>query len=332
MVRNLVVLALLFATADPSRACQICYPLPKKSIADFLIEGETVLLAREDPDRPFHYRSIRVLKGVAPSKPLELFLDSGTRRVLKADPTRSVLLVKTSRWQRLAVVDQPLRIVVDGVLQAAPRWKQEPAARIDYFAKLFAHDNAVTRDLADLELARAPYAKLRQIGRQLPRARIRATLADGRYMQWWALHILLLGQSEDARDKKLIRDTVQSMARFHSPLHLGAWATAYVEIDPDKAIDFFETNYFRQSRSLQELRQVALAFSVQGKLGHRDRIVASYKVLLDKHPALVSVVLDDLIAWRRTETLAYLNAFEAKHARSMMPDARFKLRRLAALR
>jgi hypothetical protein len=332
MVRNLVVLALLFATANPSRACQICYPLPKKSIADFLIEAETVLLAREDPERPFHYRSIKVLKGTAPSKPLELFLDSGTRRVLKADPTRSVLLVKRSRWQRLAVVDKPLRAVVDGILQAAPRWKQEPAARIDYFAKLFGHDNAVLRDLADLELARAPYATLRQIGRRLPRAKLRAMLADGRYMEWWALHILLLGQSADARDKELIRDTVQSMARFRHPLHLGAWATAYVEIDPDKAIEFFERNYFRQPRSLPELRQVVLAFSVQGKLGHRDRIVASYRVLLEKHPGLVSAVLDDLIAWRRTEMLAYLKAFEAKHARSMMPDARFKLRRLAALR
>ena len=103
------------------------------------------------------------------------------------------------------------------------------------------------RELAHLEVARAPYAEIRKIGRQVPRAAIRATLNDARYMEWWALHILLLGQSEDARDRKLIVDTVHSLAKFSRPFHLGAWATAYIEQEGDGAIEFFERNYFQRA-------------------------------------------------------------------------------------
>jgi len=325
---TLAALALLAGGANPVQACRICFPLPKKSIADYLIECESVLLAREDPERPFHFRPTRLLKGAQPGKPLELFLDSGTRRILKAHPDRSILLVKSGKWRRLAMVDEVFRPVLDDILRSAPTWKD--ATRLDHFAKLFGHEHAVIRELAHLEVARAPYAELRKIGRNVPRAKLRSALNDPRYMEWWALDILLLAQSEDARDKQLIVDTVRSLARFDRPLHLGAWATAYIEIEGEKAIQFFESQYFRRSRRVEELREVVLALSVHGKLGRRDRIVASYRVLLDRHPALASAVLDDLIAWKRTEMVPYMKAFGTKQARALMPDARFKLQRFLA--
>lgn len=246
-------------------------------------------------------------------------------------PNRSVLLTWSGEWRRLALVDAAVLPVVRGVLQRAPKWQGSATSRFEYFAALFGHENRVLGELAHLEVARAPYARIREIGRRVPREKIRAALGDARYMEWWALHILLLGQSEDPRDRKLIVDTVRSLEKFSRPLHLGAWATAYIEIDPDKAIEFLETNYFARSRRIEELRGVVLAFSVQGKLGHRDRIAAGYKVLLDHHPALASAVLDDLIAWDYRAMVPYMKAFGTKHARTLMPDARFKLRRFVAL-
>lgn len=44
-------------------ACQICYGIPKVSAADDLISAERVVLAREDPGRPFHLKAVEVLKG-----------------------------------------------------------------------------------------------------------------------------------------------------------------------------------------------------------------------------------------------------------------------------
>ena len=67
-----------------------------------------------------------------------------------------------------------------------------------------------------------------------------------------------------------------------------------------------------------------------GSSQRRDRIVASYKALLARHPAIAAAVLDDLIAWKRSELAPYMQAFGAKHARSLAPDARLKLRRFLA--
>ena len=102
---GLLVILLALGAAGRARACQVCLPFPKSSIADHLIEAESVVLAREDPKRPYHYEAIQVLKGSAPDTPLELFLDSGSRRVLKAYPDRSVLLAKAAKekWRRLAM-------------------------------------------------------------------------------------------------------------------------------------------------------------------------------------------------------------------------------------
>jgi hypothetical protein len=321
---------ILALAARPVPACQICFPLPKKSIADRLIEAKPAVLAREDPQRPFHYRATEILKGAAPARPLDLFLDSGTRRLLRIFPDRSVLLARSgAQWRRLAMVDAEVLPVVRHVLERGTKWP--PRERVDYFAKLFGREHATLRDLAHLEIARAPYADIRRIGRGVPMKLVRASLADGRYMEWWALHILLLAQSDDPDDKRRIRETARSLV---PPLHLGAWATAYVEIDGAAAIGFLEDLYFRGAPRVEQLREIALALSVQGsggRAGLRDRIVASYRVLLDRHPALASAVLDDLLAWERRDMVPFMREFAKNRGRALMPDARLKLQRFLAL-
>jgi hypothetical protein len=322
---------------EPADACRVCFPLPKKSVADHLMACDAAVLAREDPKRPFHYATVEVLRGAAPKTPLELFLDSGTRRILNANPDLTVLLAKAGKgsWRRLAMVDKPVLAVLRDILKRAPEWQRPGNARFDYFAKLFGHKHPAIRELAHLEVARAPYGDIRRLGRTVPPAKIIAVLRDARYMEWWALHILLLGQSEDPRHRKLITETVRQLDKFSLPNHLSAWSTAYVEIEGEKAIEFYETRYFLRARTQDELLAVTLALSVHGKSGRtnlRDRIVASYRVLLEKHPSIASTVLDDLIAWERVEMVPYMQAYATKHARALAPDARLKLRRFASLR
>ena len=55
--------AIFLFLEGPLAACQICIPYPTKSAVDYLTEAKVVVLAREDPQRPFHYRPVRVLKG-----------------------------------------------------------------------------------------------------------------------------------------------------------------------------------------------------------------------------------------------------------------------------
>jgi hypothetical protein len=333
---TLAAVALVIQATETTEACQVCYPFPKKSIADRLIEGDTVVLAREDPQRAFHFRAIEVLKGAAPTEPIDLFLDSATRRVLKVHPEGSVVLArdKEGTWRRSATVDATLLPLVRDVLKRAPEWQRPGTARYDYFAKLFGHEHPVVRDQAHLEVARAPYSYLRKLGRGFPRERILAALRDPRYMEWWALNILLLAQSGDERDQQRIRDAVRSAEFFKSALQIGAWATAFIEIEGEKAIDFLESRYFRGSRSAEELVEVVAAFSVHGNSGHthlRDRIVKGYGVLLTRRPELAPKFVGDLLAWRRWEMGEPVRRAAERCAKSLPRDELGKLRWFAAM-
>ena len=333
---TLAVVAIVTSATETAQACQICFPFPKKSVADHLIECESVVLAREDPQRPFHYRAIEVLKGAAPQAPIDLFLDSGTRRILRFHPDRSVVLARagSGTWRRLAMADATVLPVVRDILKRTPEWQRPGTARFDYFAKLFGHDHTVIRDLAHLEVARAPYSHIRRFGRGVPRRKILAALRDVRYAEWWALHILLLAQSGDARDKQRIVDSVRSAERFRSTLHLGAWATAFIEIEGEKAIEFLESRYLRAPHRVEELREVLAALSVHGNSGRtqlRDRIVASYRVLLAQHPQMAPRIVGDLLVWRRWEMAEPVRRAADRCANSLPPEAIGKLRWFAAM-
>ncbi|MHC4225113.1 MAG: hypothetical protein ACYSX0_20005 [Planctomycetota bacterium] len=328
--------AIVLGAAETAHACQICYPFPKKSIVDHLTECDSVVLAREDPQRPFHFRAIELLKGIAPKEPIDLFLDSVTRRILKFHPDRSVLLAKAGQgaWRRLALVDATLMPVVRDILKRAPNWQLPNTARFEYFARLFGHDHPQIRDLAHLEVARAPYSDIRRLGRSFPRAKVLAGLRDPRYVEWWALHILLLAQSGDARDQQRIIESLRSAERFESTMQLGAWATAFIEIEGEKAIEFLESRYFRGSRRVEELNAVAAALSVHGSSGRtelRDRIVASYEVLLTQHPAMAPRIVGDLLAWRRWEMAEMVQRAADRCTKTLQPDALNELRWFSAM-
>ena len=68
---------LLFGLGLPSMACQICLPMPTESLADRVLAAEHLVLARENPEKPFTLRTIRTLQeGITAAPPLDLFLDS----------------------------------------------------------------------------------------------------------------------------------------------------------------------------------------------------------------------------------------------------------------
>ena len=53
------------------QACQICLPFPARSLVDYLIESDHIVLARENPEKPFTLRAIKTLKGDKPPAPLD---------------------------------------------------------------------------------------------------------------------------------------------------------------------------------------------------------------------------------------------------------------------
>jgi hypothetical protein len=179
----LLLLATAFGIAgsSPASACQICIPFPKKSTADYLIEADALVLAREDPERPFHYASIETLKGDPGDEKIDLFVDSTTRRVLTAHPEWSIVLARSTAgekksWKRIGMADDDLGPIVRDILAASAIWEKAPEIRIAYFAKRLGHGNSLVRTLAHLEIAWAPYNEIRKCSMSLPPEEIRRFL------------------------------------------------------------------------------------------------------------------------------------------------------------
>jgi hypothetical protein len=176
---------------------------------------------------------------------------------------------------------------------------------VEFFLQFFGHDDRQIFELAYLELARAPYTTITQLGRLVPRETTQRMLRSPSYSQWRGLAILMLAQSSEPQDQQQIAKTFRLAEQFRVTKDLAAWAAASIELEGAAAVAFIESRYFRRpDRKQEELVEVIKALSVHGTEGRsdlRDRIVTAYEVLLDIHPQMSEYVAKDLAAWRRTE-------------------------------
>ena len=248
---------------------------------------------------------------------IDLLVDSKTRRILRADPDRWVILVQDTRggpWRSLGIVSKPYVSVARRIVLLLSDSGRRATAqeRWEFFLPLFGHRDARIQQLAYLEMGRAPYRVIKQLGRAASRHDWMPMLNDRRYLQWRSLAILLLAQSEKPQDKERILDAFQSAHRFGLTTNLAAWAAAAIEVDCGSTISFIEDKYFRRAKSsVEELDAVITALSMHGSqqdAERQDLIVASYRVLLEHHPHRAPQVADDLYAWKRSELVDVLAA------------------------
>ncbi len=305
-----IVLKLGVELAAESAACPICIGFPSRTDADVLLEGHCVMLGRPDPADPFKYAPGAVLKGAYDGSNIDLLVDSTTSRILQIHPQTHVLLVQSipkGPWQSLGWLNGALEAVVQRVLAAGPSWNGPDAMkqRIEFFLTLVGHQDSRIRELAYLELGRAPYPMVRQLGRVVPREAIEPMLQERRYYEWRGLAILLLAQSDSEVDRQYIRESFQATERFAVVTHLAAWAAAAMEVNADSTLDQIEEKYFGQEdRTPEELNAIFSALSMHGSREDfvlRDRIVVCYERLLERLPELAPQVAADMHAWKRNE-------------------------------
>ena len=115
--------------------------MPQTTVADRLIEADVVAFARENPDQPFSYRAVEVLKGELESREIDLFVNSSTRQRLKANQDMIAVLVrdKEQSWRSIGVADKVYQHVVRRVLAVSPEWSGEQGTekRCEFFLTLF---------------------------------------------------------------------------------------------------------------------------------------------------------------------------------------------------
>ena len=104
---------LLFPAVWPAaNACLICLPVPTTSPADYLLESELIVIAREDPGAPYWLRIGKVLKGDASGVDPDFFLESPLQPGPSLNRNREVICVYGSRegrsqpeWARVGAAD-----------------------------------------------------------------------------------------------------------------------------------------------------------------------------------------------------------------------------------
>lgn len=317
IVTAMAGLAFCLAVASDAAACPICIGFPKNTDADYLLNAQCVVLARPQQLDPFQYAAHEVLKGEYDGSKFDLLVDSATRRMLDAHQDRHVLLAQATQhgpWQHLGTTTPEFESIVRRLITIGVTWDGDNSAieRSQFFVRLFGHSEERIRNLAYLELGRAPYSMIRPLGRTISRDSLAPFLDNRQYTEWQGLAILLLAQSESDVDRKRILQSFQDCMQYGLVTNLSAWTAAAVEVDPMGSLQQIETNYFANvERTKEELDAVFLAITMLGAqegLGLRERIIASYEVLLHQRPQFAPRVAQYLSAWKRTELSEQLTA------------------------
>ncbi|MBS0264439.1 MAG: hypothetical protein JSS02_21060 [Planctomycetes bacterium] len=311
-------------------------PLPRQTLADLVIAADIVAFGQLDPEQPFAFVAEQIVKGQVTDRHVDLFADSTTRRQLAADSNRHVLLVKSREgWQNLGVVDAEFEQIVRRILLFAAEWNRADGAarRLEYFLSLWNPDHRSQFELAYLELGKAPYAAIRQFGRQIAFEDLQPLLTRRDYLEWRALAILMVAQRDDPASQQLITDGFAQCTRYGTTANLAAWATGYVEVHRSAGVDVIEQEYFRNpGRTEVEIRGVLAALSVQARQNDvklRERIVVGYGSALSVHPQVAGLVVRDLADWNESRYAQEIGLILANPELKFDEGERMRLERYA---
>jgi hypothetical protein len=311
----LLLFLIAITLAAHAKACPVCFPVPRQTAADLLLEAATVVQAREDSERPYFFTPVKVLKGAVEAGHIDLFMNSTTRRLLTTNPGRAAVLVRKepgAPWRGLGIPDEEYETIIKHVLAEGPHWQRAGRSRerVEFFAALLGHKNRQIHELAYLEVARAPYDWIRDLEISWAVEDIRALLRDLWYIEWQPLAILLLAQHGNDRDRKYLAESFVSNSKYGFQLNLAAYATVYIEQKQEAAIPFIQDNYFaKPSRESEELSAILRAVDTLCSVTHahlRGRFAESFAVLLETHPYMAGEVAPMLAAWRRWELTGIL--------------------------
>ena len=304
------VVLVLITPIPPAQACLICLPVPTTSPVDYLLGADLIVVAREDPGAPYWLTPTQILRGDATGIDRSFFLEAPLRPGPSLDRNREVICAYGSHlgdsqpeWVRVGDASADFNLLVAEILQNREQWQSHPGKRATYFSRYLGHQNQQIRMLAHLEVARAPYDQIREFKGILTFPELRSSLQNFRLTDWHPLYILLLAQSGQGEDLTLISGKVRSAAETGLSLHLAAWVTGWLEIEPESALQFLEREYLSGNpRDAAEIRAIFRALSVHGNRGHqhlRERIAEAYRAILHQQPQMAPGVVNDLMNWQQ---------------------------------
>lgn len=338
-----VTLALAALPARPAMACAFDMIKPERTLIDWIVDTDSLVLARPAANNPFTFAVVDVLTGAAVSGPIPHLVDSTTRRKLALHPDDAVLFARTltGEWRRVAYIDDTFRDVLQTALDHRNTWRAAiPQSRIDFIDALQDMTDPRLRTIVIGELDKVPYAQLQAFDLRIPPEELIAKLWTKEGYPYQAIHALLIGLSgtEDAR--AVISGVIQRAKTGVMPANLGAFAAAYIELEGAAAISALAADILHDpSQSLEKLEQIIMALSVHHALVEdvqKEAINAAIAKLVRDRPAAAeavarqftlrgnwsqSVVLNDLVRDRRLVSMDayYTVALYLAEARAQQP-------------
>jgi hypothetical protein len=266
--------ALLYA-APADRAAEACafhLYAPEKTVVDWIIQADHLVVARNDPENPFSYMVTETLRDGGRTVTIDQLVDTNTRRRFASNPDDAMLFAhdsETGGWRSVAYLTPDFRQVVDRVRADMATWQPGyAAARFEMFAGLQDNPDAEVRRLAILEIDKAPYELLRGIDLRIPPDSLLAELWTPQGYPYQSIRILLLGLSGDDMARREIHAFVDRVAEWDWANNLGAFATALVEIDgPDGVARLEKAFLANPTQPLDKLEQVVEALAIHSGVG-----------------------------------------------------------------
>jgi hypothetical protein len=306
-----ILIGLLLTVSSPiAEACPICSgTAPRLTLLQRLINADVAVIVR-----PLGAGQFEVLESV---KSAPGFLARrGTRlRQLRFAPgedipqradSASVLLLRQSlggTW----LVAGPMPATAAPLVRSMVRAKRTTdmtladwQARVTTLAPVLEHPVPLLAETAYGEIARAPYAAMRSV--RISPTVLESWVSNPALAPRRSLYWLLLGINAGPAEAQRISRRLDALARERGIAELSSLIAADLEAGGRGRRAVLRKLYFEdRSRTLPELQEAALAFTVHADAGDdalRRETAAMYARLVRNHRALGGLVVADLTRWQ----------------------------------
>lgn len=286
-----VTLSAFWLVSGPALACAFDMVKPERTQIDWIVDAETLVLARPSDANPFAFEVTRVLHGEGERPPIDQLVDSATRRKFAVKPADRVLFAYRSElgWRRVAIVDDSFRDVLQAALDHRISWQTGmPQSRIDFIAALQDSSTPAHKAIVIGELDKIPYADLRQFDLRISSDELLGDLWTPDGYPYQAIRALLLGLSEAPSARQEIHEYIDRVRDWNWANNLGAFSAAFIEQEGASGVAYLaQSMLLDPDQPLEKLEQIVMAMSVHHDLSDKATKSAIRDVvqkLVDRRP------------------------------------------------
>ncbi|MDW3223914.1 MAG: hypothetical protein R8G34_13685 [Paracoccaceae bacterium] len=287
----------VLSPAIKADACAFDMLKPERTVIDWIVDADALVLARPMPGNSFAFAPIQILIGPETTPEIQQLVDSGVRRRLAANPDDAVLFARLTggQWRRVAYVDDSFGSILGTALSNRDTWRTGmPASRVQFVDALQHSPNPRHKAIVISELDKVPYEQLRDFDLRVPVDELVADLWSRGGYPYQATRALLLGIGQSDKARTVIASVVSRATESGSPDNFGAFAAAFIELEGALGVTTLADRFLDDPhRSLADIEQVVMAMSVHHALADvsvKDEIDMVLARLVRSRPAAGAVV------------------------------------------